>query len=313
MRKKTCRITAKRKKKAIPKEFDWTEWFRRFWEKKYPTLSLNNPQRLRDNLLQKLERVKDAGDIEEYVHSLRQGKETTRRIFVEFFRFLEDEAGVEVESSLLTERFFNYSFERQLEIAKYLSEPRTTSEIAAHFHLDERTARDDLQCLEDGIEVLGTVVRVERQRKGRAFYYKCTMHPVFLPLNLTEVYAMTVYLENVLHSQNTNEYVIQGVIDRIKSQLSDYAFDKLYPGQSRPQGSNGFVSDELLARSREGLRMYLMKSGELCKFVWEDKEYRGRIVFDHAFKEYRIQTEEGQVLPIRPEEAEFVIESVVYR
>ncbi len=291
----------------------WQVLFQRFWNRRRITLSIANPERFYQNMLETLGGCEDEQDIDHYVRSLRQGKESTRRIIVQFYQYLMDEEGMGIHSDLFDERLFDYPFERQLEIAKYLCEPKTTGEIAEHFKIDNRTARDDLQALEDGIEVLGTTVRIEKEKKGRTYYYRCTMHPVFLPLNLTEAYAMTVYLENKISSTDMNSYVIDNVINRIKLQLSDYAYEKLYPGQARVEGDNGYISDELLAHQREGIRMYLMKSGQLCQFVWEGKTYRGRIVFDRGSREYRIQTEDGAFLEAGPEEVDFIIDSMEYR
>ena len=292
---------------------DWRQLFQRFWNKNRYTLSIANPERFYTNMMDTLGKCQDDGHIDEYVRTLRQGRESTRRIIVQFYRYLQDEEGIEVESELFNARFFDYPFERQLEIAKYLYEPRTADHIARHFNIDKRTVRADLQALEDGIEVLGTVVRIIKEKRGRTLFYKCTMHPIFLPLNLTEVYAMTVYLERMMTSRDMNSRVVEGVINRIKAQLSDYAFEKLYPGQNRPKENNGYLSDELLAKQREGILMYLMKSGVSCQFIWEGKTYQGSIVYDFEKREYRIKTEEGDLLDARPGDVEFIIDSMEYR
>ena len=80
-----------------------------------------------------------------------------------------------------------------------------------------------------------------------------------------------------------------------------------------PKENNGYLSDELLAKQREGILMYLMKSGVSCQFIWEGKTYQGSIVYDFEKREYRIKTEEGDLLDAKPGDVEFIIDSIKYR
>ena len=137
------------------------------------------------------------------------------------------------------------------------------------------------------------------------------MHPIFLPLNLTEVYAMTVYLERTIPYSDPNAELIRSISDRIKGQLSDYAFDKLFPGEVRKSNNNSYKNDEELAKTREGIQGYLMKSGQPVKFFWNGKEYKGCIVYDSETRSYKAKTEEG-LLPAELKDMDFIIESLQY-
>lgn len=285
--------------------------FKAFWNNRGRYLWPVNKDRTRKNILRRLKECKSVSDIDFYVCSLRSRKETNRRIMVAFFDYLEEKTGEKIWSTLYDKRFYDYPFERQLEIAKNLHEPHTPSKIEERFDIDERTRRKDLTALEDGIEVLGSTIRVEKNREHGKDYYKSTVHPIFLPLNLTEVYALTVYLDRAIDDGDPNKVIIQNLTNRVKSQLTDYAYKKLFPNTQPVKANNDYLNDEELARQRDGILMYLMKSGRLCRFFWHDQEYTGRI--QYYDREYHIILEDGSILPANVNEVEFVIESLEYK
>ena len=286
--------------KITVKQFD------EFWENQGKYLSLRNAARFHDNLRKKIAEYDDVMSLDEYVRTLRSGRETTREIVVKFYNFIG-----RPESSLYEKRFYDYPFERQLEIAKYLHTPRAADEISKHFDIDDRTRRDDLQTLEEGITVLGSTIRIQKEKKGRKYYYRTTMHPIFLPLNLTEVYALTVYLERAIKYNDVNSGIIRNISARVKSQLSDYAFDKLFPDESNKRTDNSYIDDEKLARQREGIVMYLMKSGQPCRFFWKEEEYEGKICF--LENKYVIKLTDGRVLDADINDVDFIIDSLQYK
>jgi len=290
--------------------------FEKFWHEKSYDLSyaINNPTRFHNNLAKKMKEFDSIADIDDYVLGLKNARESTRRIIVLFYEYLLKEKKVKKIVSVLPDmRFYDYPFERQLEIAKYLHTPKTPAEIREHFFIDERTVRADLQQLEDGIEVLGSTIRIEKDKKGRQISYKTTVHPVFLPLNLTEAYAMTVYLDKTIDNNDPNAQIIRDISERIKFQLSDYAWNRLFPKEERYKRNNDYLNDEVLARSREGIICYLMKSGQKCRFIWKDKEYVGRIVpvENYGFP-YSVVTEDGTEFDAPLSEIDFIIDSLEY-
>lgn len=284
--------------------------FNEFWTTKGQYLKIKNAERLKANLCDKVDELGDSAELDEYVCTLRTGKESTRSIIVEFYTYL-NELGNEISSVLYNKRFYDYPFERQLEIAKFLHNPHSPKEIQEKFDIDERTARNDLQELEDGITVLGSTIKIEKEKKGRSYFYKNTLHPIFLPLNLTEVYALTVYLDRVIDSSDPNAHMIRNISERIKMQLSDYAYEKLFSDKERPGFENQYLNDENLARQREGIYMYLMKSGQKCKFIWNEREYMGRIVWRD--NQYEIALDNGEVLDAKLDEVDFIVEELDYK
>ncbi len=293
---------------------DYKALFEEFWNRKHYDLSINNPTRFHESLASKMKDFTSIEEIDEYVFGLKTARESTRLIIVQFYDYLLSSRKFEkIDSSLLDIKFYDYPFERQLEIAKFLHEPKTPAEISEHFNIDSRTVRADIKQLEDGIEVLGSTIRIEKEKSGRKISYKTTVHPVFLPLNLTEVYAMTVYLDKVIKDQDPNSQIIHNIANRIKAQLSDYAWDKLFPDTKRYYGNNDYMNDQKLAESRYGIMCYLMKSGRKCKFIYKNEEFVGKLVPIEKFGyPYSVVTEDGKEIDVPLSEIDFIIDSLEY-
>lgn len=292
------------------------DYFERFWNARASYLNINNPDRTHNNLVGKLSTFDDFTQIDDYVCSLRTNKESTRRIMVAFFDYLKDKEGIAVESILYNKRFYNHPMERQLEMAKFLHEPRTARDIDNKFDIDARTRRNDLQALEDGVEILGSTVRIYKEKVGRKYYYKATMHPIFLALNLTEVNAITNVteiinsLERALkRGENAYSIILRDTVNRIKAQLSPYAFSRLFPGERQPEG-NYYLNEESLAKTKEHALGYLHKSGKHFKFIYKDEEYGGRI--RPIFGDFEILLDDGSVLNVGLEEIEVIMDSYEY-
>lgn len=291
------------------------EDFNRFWSATGRYLRIKNAERLHKNLAKKIDELKDTVKLDDYVCAARTGKESTRQIVVKFYEYLSAH-DCRPESVLYEKKFYDYPFERQLEIAKFLHTEKTLEEIEERFDINEQTRRKDLQELEEGITVLGSTIKVDKEKKGRKYYYRTTVHPIFLPLNLTEVYALTVYLNRVIKNHDANAMIIRDISGRIKSQLSDYALDKLFPGENHEdlrRKENKYLDDEELAGRREGIRGYLMKSGQPCKFIWQGEEYLGTIKFNHETGLYYICLDNGECLDANLDEVDFITDSLIYK
>lgn len=294
---------------------DYVEFFERFWDAKGESLSINNPTRTYNNLHRKMESFHSIAEIDDYVCTMRTRKESTRKIMVAFFDYLKNDELVQIEESVLEDKhFYDFDFERRLEIAKYLHKPRTKEDIIKQFDIAGRTLDDDLEELELGVRVFGSTIQIERlPDEGSEVRYKTTVHPVFLPLNMTEVFALTKYLEAIIDPSDPNGKAIQNISNRIKGQLSDYAWDHLFHGEKRRSIENNFIDDEKMARQRDTVLMYLMKSGQPCTLIWEDEEYRGRIK-PKAKGGYEIILEEdGRILPADFKDVDIMMDSFEYK
>lgn len=307
------------------------EEFESYWESQGKYRSMNNAGSKFSHLADKIEELKDSVELDEYICNLKAGKEVNRNIVVDFYNYLgKGNPKNKPESNLYDAVFYDNAFERQLEIAKFLHTPKTPTEIQEKFHINDRTMRKDLQELEEGIKVLGTTIRITKEKKGRKYYYKSTLHPIFLPLNLSEVYAMTVYLDNTISKNDLNAEIIRSISERIKSQLSDYAYDRLFGSKTDRfknnhdfncyhRSGNYYIDDERLAHQRRGIVMYLMKSGQTCRFLWENQEYTGKIVYANGGYRIKVIDETSdasscneQFIDAPIEEVDFIIESLDY-
>ncbi len=296
---------------------DLKKHFEDFWRDKECWLSakFKNPSRFHKNLSKKMEKWSTIEEIDDYVkNSLKTARESTRQIISEFYKYLLKKKVInKIDSDLPERHYYDYAFERQLEIAKFLQTPKTMQEIEANFDIAYRTVNADLQELEEGITVLGSTIRIEKKKIGKKVTYKTSVHPLFLPLNLTEAYSMTVYLEKVVKPDDPNGMVIHDIINRMKAQLSDYAWKILYKSEPQPKVSNDYLNDEDLARSREGHIGYLMKTGKKCRFIWNGKEYIGQIVpLEKYGFPYSVVTDEGTEFDAPLSEIEFVIDDIEY-
>lgn len=286
---------------------NYLKWFEEFWEhdRKNPYIKINNPSDRYKNVKAALSKCTCAEDIEKYVCSLNSRKESTRQMMLRFFDYMKENDGPEIESEVLSRPIVDTTLERQLEIAKYLHKPHNQTDIENHFRISDRTCRKDIKALKDGIEVLGSSICLDitDNRYGQK---ECatTVHPIFLPLNLTEVHALTVYLPKVLKKNSINRQIVMDIIERIKLQLSDYACEKLRIERSE-NVTNDYYNDEMMAMQRKYVIDYLAKSRNTCRFTWKGEEYTGQI--RHVSNGYAVCLRDGSILDIDPNEIDFTI------
>lgn len=286
---------------------DYVEWFERFWEqyRRNPYITINNPKDRYTRVRRALSKCTCTEDIESYVCSLNSQKESTRIMMLEFFAYIKNKGGPVIESEVLSQPIYDSTLERRLEIAKYLHRPHSNAEIENHFRITERTRRKDIKALKEGIEAFGSTIclDIDDNEYGQK---ECatTVHPIFLPLNLTEIHALTVYLPKVLEKYGVNRQIVMDIIERIKLQLSDYACEKLRI--ERPYNfKNDYYNDEMMARQRTYVIDYLAKSGNTCRFTWKGEEYTGQI--RHVQNGYAVCFRDGRILNIDPNEIDFTV------
>ncbi|MGI5927906.1 MAG: hypothetical protein ACOX8A_12160 [Thermacetogeniaceae bacterium] len=167
---------------------------------------------------------------------------------------------------------------RRLEILKLLQgRSMRTAEIAAHFRDKDsevgddetRTIRRDLEALRDGINVLGTTVKITENRKGHSqLSYKSTVHPFFLALNLTELFALLKLLEDASsdpdpHISKTYRHLFKSIY----SQLTDYAKEIIQPKLKHEHESIA-VSNRLDENYYKDNILYLWKSGTIVEITY---------------------------------------------
>jgi len=112
---------------------------------------------------------------------------------------------------------------RRIEILRLLQgKEMRTRDIAEYFGVEERTIRSDIQSLRDGMELLGTKIKIESKHDGnQKQYYKSTVHPIILALNSSELFALLKLLESAALENKGDVY--KHIFNVVYSQITDYA------------------------------------------------------------------------------------------
>ena len=66
------------------------ELFEAFWRDEGQYMKINNKHRRENNLATKIEELGDIAKLDDYVKSLRTGKESTRKIVIKFYDYLKN-------------------------------------------------------------------------------------------------------------------------------------------------------------------------------------------------------------------------------
>ena len=231
--------------------------------------------------------------IDHILISYRRNKGKLVDFIKEFRCYLQQEENITIEGSVFLAEIIDDPSERRIRIASFLHEPKEMKEIVSHFFASDRTIRKDLAALRDGITFMGQKIQIEKVREGRKIRYKSTLHPIFLPLNLTEVYVLTVGLLNAVPRNHPYYKLYEYLAKYIFSQLSDYgkkiiydataAEDTDYMFSSAFKISGGYLDEPTLIRRREGALAYMMKRREECDITYvengNNKKIRGKIWF----------------------------------
>jgi hypothetical protein len=172
--------------------------------------------------------VELSGYIFDTLSSFKIGKQSAFLTIMKYLKFLNDryELNIDPKKCLIDMKPSNDKRERQINLLKELHEPKSRTEIVNTYCINERTLRTDLSELEKGIEFLGSNIKIDIDSSKGNISYKSTVHPIFLPLNLTEAYSMTVGLKK-LSRDNFYGSILDDMADYIYSQLSDYAKESI--------------------------------------------------------------------------------------
>lgn len=164
--------------------------------------------------------------------------------------------------------------ERQIEILKLLhGKKMRTGEIAEYFGVDDRTIRSDVDELRRGVNILGSVFRIESKHEGsQRHYYRSTVHPLILGLNLSELFMLLKLLEE--KSEGAGGEVYQNIFDSIYGQLTDYAEKIITPNlaKSHMKGDvTNILEESAFARSEDYRLVFWSKSGKLIEISYFDE------------------------------------------
>ena len=170
----------------------------------------------------------DAADFENCLRESRNKKEKQRDMLLYFYKYYEKKTGVHIESDLENKIIIDDQNQRRIAIIKYLQNNKnTTAQIADVFMLNDRTIREDLLALEDGIHIMDSDIQVDIQRDGWKRYMEASLHPVLLNLSMPEVVAMTIGLIELSDLDPIYSAQYKKIATDVYSKLTEYAKGKL--------------------------------------------------------------------------------------
>lgn len=275
-------------------------------ERKIP----KNRKRTCENLKKQYIKVDSDPDNDiDFVDKYIKDKKSTsmQKIHLEFCRYLEKITNNKYFSSLENRNISITPIERRLDILKECHGYFKISELAEKYDVDQSTINDDIKKIENGIKFMGTDINptiiCEKTKKR----YEDTVHPVFLALNLTEVNTLMKILPEILNEINTESLerkqqikMINSIIERMKSQLSDYACKRIKI--ERKDIKLKFISEKDIVENEDSKLCFL------CKGMINDctitlngiNEYVGRIIRYEDY--YAIETTNGEIVKIEKED-----------
>ncbi len=161
------------------------------------------------------------------------GKETIRRIYQDFIKYIKEQYDLELE---LDNPEYNgmTPLERRLTIIKILQDPRnhsTQETLADKFGVRRRIISDDLKILQGDmgtkpLTIFGQELKVEYSKERGVYSSSSSVHPIFLTLNLSQIITI---LEGLREMESYIEYAsfAKSSAQALWTQLSDYAIDHI--------------------------------------------------------------------------------------
>ena len=180
--------------------------------------------------------------------------------------------------------------ERKLSLLKMLQGDKAWSlnDLESKFVISKRNLKEDIKEFENGIIFLDQKIQIDIHREKGIEKYLSTVHPIFLPLNLREVFVMTVGLKKIADDKR-NPYgeTMNYVADWIYSQLSEYGKEKIDNASKIPghndicfyKHDNKYIKDIISeTRSIKNKLIMIEKSGETSRIYTVDNPETGYLV-----------------------------------
>ena len=154
-----------------------------------------------------------------------------------------------------------------------------------------------IHALEDGKEILGHEIKVRTGGRGRVAYDD-TVHPVFLALNMKEVYFLTIALQQLSQDSPYSDLALS-VSNDIYTQLSDYA-KSIIDAHAAEKGIELSASDimhPIAYRTETHDFLYYLKSGQRCILrLLDGTSFTGTIKDDGEC--FFLETADGSRIPV---------------
>ncbi|MGM9973328.1 MAG: hypothetical protein ACI33K_04705 [Clostridiaceae bacterium] len=141
--------------------------------------------------------------------------------------------------------------------------------------------------LREGHSIMGTTISLNLDRRDTSKVYSSSIHPAFMALNLSEVYALTIGLKGLSDQNQDNPMsrTYEKISERLYSQLTDYGKRIINSraeelGFSFSKGNYNHYYDERHLPMVDRI-LYYLKSGEDINLIYnlrgEAINYQGKI------------------------------------
>jgi hypothetical protein len=159
--------------------------------------------------------------------SLRYSKSSGYKVLQEFFTFLRYRFKVDASINDYIQEPKREGIDRLLDILKVLQgSGMRRCDLCERYNIEDDTLRSDLNQLETGISIMGQQLQAKMKEEKGQITFDSSVHPVFLPMNLTEAFALTVGLK-MMKGGPQHRKILNHIADWVYSQLSDYAKDRI--------------------------------------------------------------------------------------
>ncbi len=236
-------------------------------ENKIRTIIKTNPKIGRKDV------VDGMAGLEDYLKTIPGYKYRSFKVYMDLAAWLRQHGFDNLSTSMSTPYL---ALTRRIELIKYLQQPHTREEISQTFCIADRQLNDDFVALERGIEILGCRLKVrfkKYDRDGRVTIddnnYQSSCNPIFLPLNMTELYLLTNVVPSFLNSNLSLTKSYQAIMEKIYPQLSEYSAKLINVNKevSSNQISPFVFEYSFLRNNIFNMLIYLMKRGMKATFI----------------------------------------------
>lgn len=210
-------------------------------------------------------------------------KKTQERILL-FSEYLSKKHKIDLELGDAFKRVAMDKYDRLVDLLKILNEGKTKKELEDYYNVSRKQLDLDINELVMGTKILGQDVKIRdyEYEKGRKIVYQSTVHPIFLPLNMTEVYYLVMGLKTLAkENKNIAGNIYNDLADRVYSQLSHYARNKVdmdgkemdleFPVEGEYEKFKGTRDEEEMVESDiKNKILYVFKAGIMCSVQFKD-------------------------------------------
>lgn len=197
-------------------------------------------------------------------------KEDLLRITNDFFKNFFEEWGDPngLDKFISADKFYD-DCELDIKLLKYLQSgedetvKKTREHIQRHFSISDKSLNKHLDKLRYGeCRLLGEPVQIELRRTNNT--YDSTIHPVFMAMDLAEVYFLSVVVPRLAEGTGYHETSLK-IASKTYQQLSEYAQKVIKPIADR-EG----VDYQVTYNSLDCTLPFFEKSGKPCTLLYGD-------------------------------------------